>query len=148
MAARRAEGTRLADVLTEKFDALGVLVARIQELRPVVQTALTGAQQERLDALLDGRDIDPQRLAIEAAVLLDKSNVSEEIERLEIHLDHLRDISREQGAVGKRLDFLVQEVFRELNTLAAKCRSSKMTQACVDAKVLCEEVREQLRNVE
>ncbi len=148
MVARRSEGDRLAEVLAEKFDALGVHLARLQELRPVVQNTLAGLQKERLDKLLETCDIDPQRLAIEAAILLDKTNISEELERLEIHLAHLRDISSQQGAIGKRLDFLVQEVFRELNTLATKCRNLEMTQACVDAKVLCEEVREQLRNVE
>jgi uncharacterized protein (TIGR00255 family) len=146
--ARRAEGARMQQVLEEKYDALGTLLARLQELRPEVQKALTEAQLARLTELLDGRDVDPQRLAVEAAVLLDKTNVSEELERLEIHLDHLREVSSQQGAIGKRLDFLVQEVFRELNTLSAKCRNSEMTQACVDSKVLCEEVREQLRNVE
>ena len=91
---------------------------------------------------------EPERLAQEAALLVEKSNIAEELERLDVHLAHAGEILERPGAIGKRLDFLVQEMFRELNTLSAKCRNSEMTGLCVDAKVLCEELREQLRNVE
>ncbi len=79
---------------------------------------------------------------------MDRSDVSEEIDRLRSHVEHFRAVTREAAAAGKRLDFLTQEVFRELNTLGAKCRNAEMTRAVLDAKVLCEQIREQVQNVE
>jgi uncharacterized protein (TIGR00255 family) len=83
-----------------------------------------------------------------AALLVDRSDVSEEIDRLRAHLDHFRSVAGGKEASGKRLDFLTQEIFRELNTLGAKCRNAEMTRAVLDAKVLCEQIREQVQNVE
>ena len=76
------------------------------------------------------------------------TDVAEELDRLESHLDHLRAILEQDGGIGKRLDFLAQEIFRELNTVAAKCRDSEMTQRVVEGKTLCEQIREQVQNVE
>jgi uncharacterized protein (TIGR00255 family) len=149
LGARREEGVRLHAIVVQKLDEIGALVAELELLRPQVQAALAETLRERLAAaLVESAPLDPDRLAQEVALLADRCNVSEELERLAVHLAHLRGIAGESGPVGKRLDFLVQEVFRELNTASAKCRSSEMTRLCVDAKVLCEELREQLRNVE
>jgi uncharacterized protein (TIGR00255 family) len=82
------------------------------------------------------------------ALLADRSDVSEELDRLRAHLGHFRDLLGQAGPTGKRLDFLTQEVFRELNTLGAKCRNAPMTRAVLDAKALCEQLREQVQNVE
>ena len=146
--ARREEGVRLESVVVEKLDALGSLVGELERLRPAAQAALVDGLRARLGELLDGERLDSERLEQEAVLLVERANVAEELERLAVHLDHARTIVGQTGAVGKRLDFLVQEIFRELNTLSAKCRSSEMTRFCIDAKVLCEELREQLRNVE
>ena len=91
---------------------------------------------------------DPPRLAQEAALQVDRSDVSEEIDRLRAHLSHFRTIATERGPAGKRLDFLTQEIFRELNTLGAKCRNAEMIRAVLEAKALCEQLREQVQNVE
>ena len=108
--------------------------------------------QKRIGELLNrgGQvvEIDPARLAQEVAYLADRSDVSEEIDRLRSHVDHFRSILRDPGPAGKRLDFLTQEIFRELNTLGAKCRNAEMTRTVLDAKVLCEQLREQVQNVE
>jgi uncharacterized protein (TIGR00255 family) len=146
--ARRQEGARLEAVVVEKIDDLGALVGRLEALRPEVQSALEESFRQRIGELLGDHEVDSERLAQETALLIDRSNVSEELERLRVHLEHFREVAARQGAVGKRLDFLVQEIFRELNTLSAKCRNVEMTRLAVDAKVLCEEMREQLRNVE
>jgi uncharacterized protein (TIGR00255 family) len=149
LGARGEEGERLHGIVVQKLDEIGGLVAELERLRPQVQATLAETLRERLAAaLVESAPLDVDRLAQEVALLADRSNVSEELERLAVHLAHLRGIAGESGPVGKRLDFLVQEVFRELNTASAKCRSSDMTRLCVDAKVLCEELREQLRNVE
>jgi uncharacterized protein (TIGR00255 family) len=149
LASRREEGSRLASVVEQKIDILAELVSRLEALRPEVQAAVSRALRERIAELTGDHELDVGRLEQEVALLIDRSNVSEELERLTIHLEHVREVMAETAAaVGKRLDFLVQEIFRELNTLAAKCRSTEMTRITVDAKVLCEEIREQLRNVE
>ncbi len=98
--------------------------------------------------LLAGVPLDEGRVAQEVALLADRGDVSEEIDRLRSHLTHFESIASAAGATGKRLDFLAQEIFRELNTLGAKCRNAEMTRAVLDAKVLCEQLREQVQNVE
>ena len=109
---------------------------------------LLTALRRRLAELLAAQPIDEARLAQEAALQVDRSDVSEEIDRLRAHLAHFRSITAEPGPGGKRLDFLTQEIFRELNTLGAKCRNAEMTRAVLDAKVICEQLREQVQNVE
>lgn len=146
--ARRVEGRHLAEVIRQKVERFAERVDELEALRPQAQHALTEAFRARLDELLHDCEIDAARLEQEVAVLIDRSNVSEELERLMAHLKHFRQIVERSGAVGKQLDFVVQEIFRELNTLSAKCRSAAMTKRAVEAKVLCQELREQLRNVE
>ncbi|MFL6200746.1 MAG: YicC/YloC family endoribonuclease [Thermoanaerobaculia bacterium] len=148
VAGRELEGANLAAVLEERLRALAVIVARLDELRAPVREELGAALRRRLDELLAGQALDEGRIAQEVALLVDRSDVSEEIDRLRSHLDHFRSVVREPGPAGKRLDFLTQEVFRELNTLGAKCRNAEMTRAVLDAKVLCEQMREQVQNVE
>ncbi len=146
--AREREGARLRAIALDKLGDLDRLVEELENLRPGVQEALAEALGTRLETALDAEVFDSERVLQEIALLVERSNIAEELERLAVHLGHLREILDEDGPIGKRLDFLVQEVFRELNTMSAKCRSSEMTRICVDAKVLCEELREQLRNVE
>ncbi len=148
VAARASEGRRLAAVIDEKLGQLGSLAEALEALRPQTQQALAESFESRLDELLGDGELEAGRLEQEVALLIDRSNVSEELERLAAHLEHFAQIAEQPGAVGKRLDFVVQEIFRELNTLSAKCRSSAMSRRAVEAKGLCEELREQLRNVE
>jgi uncharacterized protein (TIGR00255 family) len=148
VASRETEGASLASALEERMAALDQVVARLEALRATVRQDLSDALRRRLAELLEGQPIDEARLAQEAAVLVDRSDVSEELDRLRSHLEHFRTVAREPGPAGKRLDFLTQEIFRELNTLGAKCRNAEMTRAVLDAKVLCEQVREQVQNVE
>lgn len=145
---RETEGANLAAVLEERTRALDTLVARLDVLRGPVREELGAALRRRVDELLGGQNLDEARLHQEVALLVDRSDVSEEIDRLRSHLDHFRSILRDTGPAGKRLDFLTQEIFRELNTLGAKCRNAEMTRAVLDAKVLCEQIREQVQNVE
>jgi uncharacterized protein (TIGR00255 family) len=148
VAGREKEGASLAAILEERTQALDVIVARLDILRGPVREELGAALRRRLDELLSSQTLDETRVAQEVALLVDRSDVSEEIDRLRSHLDHFRSILRDAGPAGKRLDFLTQEIFRELNTLGAKCRNAEMTRAVLDAKVLCEQIREQVQNVE
>lgn len=148
VASREKEGSSLATILEEKLRGLEEVVARLDALRAPVREEIAAALRRRLAELLGGQPLDEARLAQEVALLVDRSDVSEEIDRLRSHVEHFRAVTREPGATGKRLDFLTQEIFRELNTLGAKCRNAEMTRAVLDAKVLCEQIREQVQNVE
>ena len=148
VASRETEGASLRAVLEERLLGLEDAVARLDSLRGAVREELSAALHRRLAELLGGQALDETRVAQEVALLVDRSDVSEEIDRLRAHVEHFRTVLRESGGAGKRLDFLTQEIFRELNTLGAKCRNAEMTRAVLDAKVLCEQVREQVQNVE
>ena len=148
VAGREAEGASLAAVLDERIRHLDEVVARLDALRDGVREEIAVSLRRRLSELLGNQALDEARIAQEAALLVDRSDVSEEIDRLRAHMEHFRTVMREPGPAGKRLDFLAQEVFRELNTLGAKCRNAEMTRAVLDAKVLCEQIREQIQNVE
>jgi len=148
VAGREKEGASLAAIMEEKLRGVGEAVARLDTLRGPVREELAAALLRRLAELLGNQSLDESRIAQEVALLVDRSDVSEEIDRLRSHLEHFHAVTSEPGASGKRLDFLTQEIFRELNTLGAKCRNAGMTRAVLDAKVLCEQIREQVQNVE
>ena len=148
VASRETEGGSLVIAMAEKLTGIQEAVDRLDALRVSVREEMAAALRRRLAELLGAQPLDEARLAQEVALLVDRSDVSEEIDRLRSHLEHFRGVTRETAAAGKRLDFLTQEIFRELNTLGAKCRNAEMTRAVLDAKVLCEQIREQVQNVE
>jgi uncharacterized protein (TIGR00255 family) len=145
---REREGGTLAAIMEERLRGMDQVVAHLDALRGPVKDELAAALRRRLAELLESQTVDEARLAQEVALLVDRSDVSEEIDRLRSHLDHFRAVLKESAPAGKRLDFLTQEIFRELNTLGAKCRNAEMTRAVLDAKVICEQLREQVQNVE
>jgi uncharacterized protein (TIGR00255 family) len=147
-ASRQTEGASLAAILEERVQALSEVVVRLDGLRGPVREEIASSLRRRLGEMLGNHSVDEGRIAQEVALLVDRSDVSEEIDRLRSHLEHFRTVARDAGPTGKRLDFLTQEIFRELNTLGAKCRNAEMTRAVLDAKVLCEQTREQVQNVE
>ncbi len=148
IAARELEGDKLTAALTERLDGLQRLAEELSERWQQLPGELAASLERRISELLTGDSLDQDRLAQEVAYLVDRSDVSEELDRLRSHLDHFRSIMSQDGSAGKRLDFLTQEILRELNTLGAKCRDSQMTRRVLDAKVLCEQLREQVQNVE
>ncbi len=110
--------------------------------------SLGHALRIRLEKLLDTPGLDEQRLAQEAAVLAERSDVTEELERLVAHVATARTQIEKLRPLGKSLEFLLQEIHRELNTLGAKCRHLAMASLVLDAKGTCEQIREQVHNVE
>lgn len=148
VAGREKEGASLAAIMEEKLRGVEETVGRLDALRGPVREEIAASLHRRLAELLGNPSLDEGRIAQEVALLVDRSDVSEEIDRLRSHVEHFRAVTRDGGATGKRLDFLTQEIFRELNTLGAKCRNAEMTRAVLDAKVLCEQIREQVQNVE
>ena len=130
-----------ADELAAFRDWLGVTNAEIG-------AALLARLRERLARLLEGAAVPEERLAVEAGILADRADVTEEVERLSAHLTHLDRLLAGGGAVGKKLDFLLQELLREVNTSASKCRDAGMGERVVAAKAALEKLREQSANLE
>lgn len=146
--ARSLEGRQLARALEERLDGLSALTGELEGLAGTVRERIRRRLEERVRELLEDEEIDESRITQEVAVLVDRSDVSEELDRLRAHLEHFREVCASDGAIGKRLDFLSQEILRELNTIGAKAREAEMTRRVVDAKVVCEQLREQVQNVE
>jgi uncharacterized protein (TIGR00255 family) len=148
VASREREGASLQAAMEERLGLLAKVADRLDALRSTVREELAATLRRRLAELLASQPLDEARLAQEVALLVDRSDVTEELDRLRAHLAHFREVAAERGPTGKRLDFLTQEIFRELNTTGSKCRNHEMTRAVLDAKVLCEQIREQVQNVE
>ena len=146
--AREEEGDRLRGVLLDKLDLLSQSVAVLERQREAVVATLADSLRERLTELVADVNIPEERLATEAALLVEKSDIREELDRLVAHIEHFRALCAGKGPHGRRLEFLTQELVRELNTLGGKCRDGEMAQGVVDAKLLCEQLREQILNVE
>jgi uncharacterized protein (TIGR00255 family) len=149
-ASRAREGEKLAAVILERAQQMRAIVARVAPLIPAAQTALSEKLRTRLsDAVRDaGVNIDEGRILQEVALFAARIDVDEELSRLSTHLDELERILKTGGAVGKRLDFLMQEFNREANTLGSKAAVSEVTQAAMDLKLLIEQMREQVQNLE
>jgi uncharacterized protein (TIGR00255 family) len=155
---RDFEGKALAKELLSRVDELTALRTGITKLAADVPERTQKKLQERLRRLVadDASDkaadhagwLDPQRLAQEVAVLADRSDVSEELVRLESHLQQARALIAGTTASGRRLEFLVQEIGRELNTIGSKSAIAEISSAIVEAKAVLEKVREQVQNVE
>ena len=148
VSARATEGDKLVAALDERLDGLRDLATRLSGRWEGMAGEISDTLRARIAELLAREKLDEDRLAQEVAYLVDRSDVCEELDRLQSHLDHFRAVMAEQGSIGKRLDFLTQEIFRELNTLGAKCRDSEMSRWVLDGKVFCEQLREQVQNIE
>lgn len=147
-AARAREGEELKAVLQRAVGGLGDVVARLTELIDSVRQELHERLRARLAELAGPGRVEEERMAQEAALLADRADIQEEIDRLGLHAEHFSSLLDSDGAIGKRLDFLAQEILRELNTVGSKSRSSEVTGLVLDGKVLCEQLREQVQNVE
>jgi uncharacterized protein (TIGR00255 family) len=145
---RRREGRHLQRDMAQRTAALRRMAARMRHLIPRVQTALRAQVEERLGRILDGVAMDHGRVAQEVALLAERGDVTEEIVRLESHLGALAAALRAPGSIGKRIDFLLQEVHRELNTAGAKTQDLTIGGIVLDARGEVEKLREQVQNVE
>ena len=143
---RASEGARIADMLESRCAEIGTIATSVRARMPEVLKAARAKQQERI-ANLDV-EADPARLEVELALLATKTDVDEELDRLESHIVEIRDALGTDKPVGRRLDFLMQELNREANTLGSKSADTETTRAAVDLKVLIEQMREQIQNVE
>ncbi|MHB0818292.1 YicC/YloC family endoribonuclease [Stutzerimonas stutzeri] len=143
---RQREGEELARLIDERLDAITQETATLREQVPQM---LTLQRQKLLDRCAEMRaELDPQRLEQEMVLLAQKSDVAEELDRLATHVGEVRRVLKSGGAAGRRLDFLMQELNREANTLGSKAFDPRSTQAAVNLKVLIEQMREQVQNIE
>jgi uncharacterized protein (TIGR00255 family) len=149
LAMRAREGVALEADLRKHAAALRVFVGRIGTRMPVVLTNHKAALEKRIQELL-GRSVTlaPSDLAREVALMCDKLDVSEELTRLASHLDQLDGLLAKGGRVGRQLDFLVQELLREVNTIGSKCSDAEAAHLVVEAKTDVERLREQVQNIE
>ncbi len=146
IAARAREGAKLAASVLERVAAMR---GRVQQVAPLVPQSVAAYQEriaERLREAIGSADDD--RVRAEIALFAAKADVDEELERLRAHLDEVERVLRRGGAAGKRLDFIAQELNREANTLASKAASQPVADCALELKLLVEQVREQVQNIE
>jgi len=145
-AMRASEGKRIAEMLESRLAEILTIAAAVSERMPEVLAAVRTRQHERLEKL--DVEADPDRLEVELALIAQKLDVAEELDRLESHVSEVRSALASDEPVGRRLDFMMQELNREANTLGSKSADADTTRAAVDLKVLIEQMREQIQNVE
>ncbi len=143
---RSREGAELARLIGERLDAMSTEVTQLREQVPQM---LALQRQKIIDRCAEmALEVDSPRLEQELVLLAQKSDVAEELDRLNTHVSEVRRVLKSGGAAGRRLDFLMQELNREANTLGSKAFDPRSTQAAVNLKVLIEQMREQVQNIE
>jgi uncharacterized protein (TIGR00255 family) len=145
-ATRGREGQKLAEMIIDRVNGIRDIVRRVAPRIPEAQALFTDKLRQRLtDALGNASD---DRILQEVAVFATRIDVAEELTRLNAHLDEVERVLKQGGACGKRLDFLMQELNREANTLGSKSAITEVSQASMDLKLLIEQMREQIQNLE
>ena len=145
-ATREREGAKLGEILHERLDAIERIVADVRGWMPEIRTALRARLESRLADLK--QPVEPGRLEQELVMQVTRSDVDEELDRLSTHITETRRVLGLKEPVGRRLDFLMQEFNREANTLGSKSVDARSTNAAVELKVLIEQMREQVQNIE
>jgi len=145
-AMRRSEGQRIEEMLASRSKDIDAIARAVRKRMPDVLGAARARQKERIEKL--DVQADPARLEVELALIAQKLDIDEELDRLASHLVEIRVALEADKPVGRRLDFLMQELNREANTLGSKSADPETTKAAVDLKVLIEQMREQIQNVE
>ena len=146
VAAREREGAKLAAAISERADGIAKIAGQVRTLVPRIRAG----QRQKLEARMAdlSQPADPGRLEQELVLWLQKLDVDEELDRLDSHLGELRRVLAQREPVGRRLDFLLQEFNREANTLGSKSVDVRTTNAAVELKVLIDQIREQVQNIE
>lgn len=146
VASREREGGKLAAVIGERIDGIARIAADVRTLMPAIRLGQRAKLEARLADL--AQPADPGRLEQELVIWLQKLDVDEELDRLDAHVSEARRVLKLREAVGRRLDFLLQEFNREANTLGSKSVDARSSGAAVELKVLIDQVREQIQNIE
>ncbi len=144
---RRCEGAATAQDISQRLEVLATILGKIEECAPLVPIEWQQKLKERLARLQDNGG-DPQRIAQEIAIFADRCDISEEISRFNSHLAQFHALMAEQEPVGRQMDFLVQELNREANTMGSKSNDANLTKHVVALKSELEKIREQVQNIE
>ena len=147
LAMRRREGASMAEDLGRKVDAIEEMTRKIEARYPETVEEYTRRLRASIEELI-GQNVDETRLLTEVAVMADRSAIAEETVRLHSHIQQLRETFQREEPIGRRLDFLVQELNREVNTISSKSQDVPITRLAVECKAEIEKLREQLQNVE
>ncbi|MDY3015131.1 MAG: YicC/YloC family endoribonuclease [Evtepia sp.] len=147
-AMRQREGEKLAEDILGKAQRIRQLVTQVEERSPATVAEYREKLRQRMEEVLSNTQIDESRILTEAAIFADKVAVDEETVRLRSHLSQLEEMLREGGAIGRKLDFLIQEFNREANTIGSKCSDVELARVVVELKGEIEKIREQVQNIE
>jgi uncharacterized protein (TIGR00255 family) len=145
---REKEGRKLADDILGRASAIEQMVGQVEARSPQTVSEYRARLEAKMAEVLQNTQIDEARLLTEAAIFADKVAVDEETVRLRSHISQLRELLAKGGAVGRKLDFLIQEFNREANTIGSKCSDIEITRTVVDIKAEIEKIREQVQNLE
>ena len=146
IAMRGREGEKLNDIIQQRLDAIAVEADKVRSQMP---TVLQWQRERLLQRFEDAQiNLEPQRVEQEMILLAQRVDVAEELDRLQMHVKETTNILKKGGAVGRKLDFMMQELNRESNTLASKSINADITASAVELKVLIEQMREQIQNLE
>ena len=146
--ARIAEGEHLKNDLVEKLTQMGTYVDYIEERSPQIIAEYRGKLQTKIKDLLSDAQIDESRIATEVTLFADKICVDEEMVRLRSHIEGMKDVLIAGGSVGRKLDFIAQEMNREANTILSKSNDLSISDTGINLKTDIEKVREQIQNIE
>ncbi len=145
---REAEGAKMKDDILEKLGNVEAMTAKVIEYAPETVTAYREKLFAKMQEILDNKQIDEQRILLEAGIYAEKIAVDEETVRLRSHFVQFRDMMNADEPIGRKLDFLVQEINREVNTTGSKAQDIRVTRLVVDMKSEIEKIREQIQNIE
>ncbi len=145
---RAAEGARLCKDLMARCQTVADIGAQIALRAPLVTEEYRQKLQERISAMLSGAEVDPARLAMEAAIFADKANIDEELVRLKSHVAQMEALLQSDAPAGRKLDFIVQEMNREFNTIGSKANDGQIVNLVIAGKAEIEKIREQVQNIE
>src|SRR5699024_8687346 len=145
---RIQEGNQLKEDMLKRIVYIGEMLSKVEELTKDRAPEIRDKLMERIQSLVDDDSLDSERLEMEVAILVDMMDITEEIVRLKSHIMFFRETVNRKETAGRRLNFLSQEMNREINTIGSKANSSEISQYVVQAKESLEQIREQVQNVE
>lgn len=145
---RNNEGEKLKEYFKESLEIININIDEVDKYADFIVGEYKGKLQERIKTLLDAVPVNEDRIAYEVAAFADKSNITEEITRLKIHMTHFKDYFEINEPIGRKMDFLIQEMNREINTIGSKSSSTDIAVIIVTLKSELEKIREQVQNIE
>jgi len=145
---RQEEGHNLQKDLVGRLQEIHQLTQKIQERQPVVLEEYRNRLNDKIKTLTEGMELDETRLAQETALMADRCDISEEITRLESHFEQFNGLFEKAGPIGRKMEFITQEINRETNTIGSKSVDYQVSQSVIEIKSLLEKIREQIQNIE